>query len=101
MPYVTNKGADQPAHPGSLIRALVVHCLDSIIPLVSISKILSLCLSSVAAQASLSLFWSQTSKTGFHGHGSNIYVFPVSQPKVFVLTLIFDGKTDQNQLEKM
>ena len=45
MPYVNNKGADQPA-----ISAFVVHCLDSIIPLVSISKISSLYLASVAAQ---------------------------------------------------
>ena len=30
MPYVNNKGADQPAHPGSLINTFVVHCLDSI-----------------------------------------------------------------------
>ena len=29
--YANNKGADQPAHSGSLISAFVVHCLDSII----------------------------------------------------------------------
>ena len=34
MPYTNNKGANQPAHPRSLISALVVHFLDSIIPLV-------------------------------------------------------------------
>ena len=60
MPYANNKGADQPAHPCSLISAFVVRCLDSIIPLVSISEISSLCLASVAAQACLSLRWSQT-----------------------------------------
>ena len=38
MPYANNKGADQPAHPRSLITAFVVHCLDSVIPLVSITK---------------------------------------------------------------
>ena len=43
MPYANNKGADQPAHPRSLISAFVVRCLDSIIPLVSISEILSFC----------------------------------------------------------
>ena len=37
MPYANNKGADQPAHPRSLISAFVVRCLDSVIPLVSIS----------------------------------------------------------------
>ena len=36
MPYANNKGAD---HPRSLISAFVSHCLDSIIPLVSISNI--------------------------------------------------------------
>ena len=31
MPYANNKGADQPAHPRSLISAFVVRCLDSMI----------------------------------------------------------------------
>ena len=35
MPYANNKGADQPAHPRSLISAFVVRSLDSIISLVS------------------------------------------------------------------
>ena len=39
IPYANNKGADQPAHPRSLIRTFVVHCLDSIMSLVSISEI--------------------------------------------------------------
>ena len=39
MPYANNKGADQPAHPRSLISAFVVRSLDSIIYLVSRSKI--------------------------------------------------------------
>ena len=39
--------------------------LDNIIPLVSISKISSLLLASVAVQTGLNLPWSQTSKTGF------------------------------------
>ena len=65
MPYANNKGADQPAHPRSLISAFVVRCLDSIISLVSISEISSLYLASVAAQAGLCLIWPQTSKTGF------------------------------------
>ena len=33
------KGADQPAHPRSLISAIVVRCLDSIISLDSIAEI--------------------------------------------------------------
>ena len=64
-PYANNKGADQPAHPRSLISTFVVRCLDSIIPLVSISEISSLYLASVAAQASLWVTWSKTPKTGF------------------------------------
>ena len=31
MSYANNKGADQPAHPRSLISAFVVRCLDIII----------------------------------------------------------------------
>ena len=49
----------------SLISTFVIRCLDSIIPLVSISEISSLFLASVAEQAGLSLPWSQTPKTGF------------------------------------
>ena len=52
-------------HPRSLISAFVARCLDSIIPLVSISEISSLYLASVAEQAGLSLTWLQTPKTGF------------------------------------
>ena len=33
MPYANNKGADQAVHPRSLVRAFVVRCLDSIIPI--------------------------------------------------------------------
>ena len=39
MSYANNKGADQPAHPHSLISAFIVHCLVSIIALDSISEI--------------------------------------------------------------
>ena len=39
MSYVNNKGADQTAHPHSLISAFVVRCLDSIISLDSIAEI--------------------------------------------------------------
>ena len=46
-------------------QRLGCSCLDSIIPLVSISEIASLYLGFVAAQAGLSLPWSQTMKTGF------------------------------------
>ena len=65
LPYTNNKGADQPAHPRSLISTFVVRSLDTIMPLVSISKISSVYLASVAAQAGLRLSWSETPKTGF------------------------------------
>ena len=65
MPYANNKGADQPAHPRSLISAFVVHCLDSIISLVSIFAISLRSLASVAEQASLSLTWSENAEDRF------------------------------------
>ena len=64
-PYVNNKGADQPVRMHRLSSAFVVLCLDRIIPLVSISKLSSLYLASVAGQADLSLPLLQTPKTGF------------------------------------
>ena len=65
MSYANNKGADQPAHPRSLISAFVVRCLDSIISLVSIAKISRIQLSSVAEQASLSVTWPETTEDTF------------------------------------
>ena len=65
LPYANNKGADKPAHPHSLISAFIVRILDSIIPLVSRSKISRLYLASEAAQPGLRFTWSETSKTGF------------------------------------
>ena len=38
MSYANNKGADQPAHPRSLISAFVVRSLDNIISRVSRSE---------------------------------------------------------------
>ena len=49
----------------NILGTFVVHCLDSVIPLVSISEISSLYLASVAAQAGLSQPWWQAPKTGF------------------------------------
>ena len=65
MPYANNKGADQTAHPRSLISAFVVRCLDSIIPLLAIAEVSRLWLVSVAEQAALSLTREETPKTGF------------------------------------
>ena len=65
MSYANNKGADQPAHPRSLISAFVDRCLDSIISLDSIAEISKLLLSSVAAQAGLCQAWSETPEDTF------------------------------------
>ena len=65
MSYANNKGAGQPAHPRSLISAFVVRSLDSAMSLVSVTKISSLLLASVAEQASLSLTWSETPEDMF------------------------------------
>ena len=48
-----------------LISAFVVHCLDSVMSLVSVTKISSLILASVAEQASLSLVLSETPEDTF------------------------------------
>ena len=53
------------AHPRSLISAFVVRYLDSVMSLVSVTKISSLILASVAEQASLSLTWSETAENTF------------------------------------
>ena len=65
LPYANNRGADQPAHLRSLISAIVIRCLDSIIPLVSLSKLSRRLLVYVCKQAGLSRTWSQIRKTGF------------------------------------
>ena len=41
--YANNKGADQPAHPRSLISAFAVRCLDSVMSLVSVTKFQASC----------------------------------------------------------
>ena len=66
--HANNIGADQPAHPRSLISAFVVRCLDSVMSLVSVTKLSSLMLATVAEQASLSLIWSEISEDTF-SHG--------------------------------
>ena len=65
MPFANNEGAHQPVHICSLISAFVLCCLDSIIPLVSVSEISSLYLSFVAAHVGLCLTWSQMPKISF------------------------------------
>ena len=52
----------------SLISAFFVRCLDGVMSLVSVTKISSLILASVAEQASLPLTWSETPEDTF-SHG--------------------------------
>ena len=73
MSYANNKGADQPAHPRSLISAFVVRCLDRIISLDSKAEISRLQLASVAVQAGLCLAWSETPKDTFCRVVTHIY----------------------------
>ena len=65
MSYAHNKGANQSAHPRSLISAFVVRCLDSMLSLDSIAEISRLYLAFVAAQAGLCLAWSETPEYTF------------------------------------
>ena len=52
MPYANNKVTDQPVCLHSLISTFIVHCLDSIIHNIAISKIRRLLVASVTEQAS-------------------------------------------------
>ena len=59
MVYMNNKGADQPAHPRSLISTFVVRFLDSMICILALSKVSRFQLVPVAEQAGLNLTWSK------------------------------------------
>ena len=74
MSYANNKGADQPAHPRSLISPFVVRCLYSIISLDSIADISRLWLAAVAAQAGLCLAWSETPEDTFSRDEAHFYL---------------------------
>ena len=65
MPYANNKGADQPAHPRSLISPFVVCCLDSMICILAIPKVSRFQLASVAEQTGLNLTCSKIPEDTF------------------------------------
>ena len=71
--FANNKGADQPAHPRSLIIAFVIHILESIISRLAISEISTFLLVFVAEQTGLILTSSETLKTGFLATRPNLY----------------------------
>ena len=77
MSHANNKGADQSAHPHSLISAFVVRYPDSVMSLVSVTKIASLMLASIAEQASLSLTWSETSEDTFSHDEAHMLPFQI------------------------
>ena len=66
-----NTGADQPAHPRSLISAYVIRFLESIICILSTGEISFFQLVSVAEETGLKLALSETPKTGFLATCSN------------------------------
>ena len=63
--FANNTGADQPAHPRSLISAFVIRFLESIICYLTTGEISIFYLVSVAEETSLKLALSDTPKTGF------------------------------------
>ena len=63
--FANNKGADQPAHPCSLISAFVFRPLESIISRLAKSENSIFYVVSVAEETSLSVVLSETPKTGF------------------------------------
>ena len=90
--YTNNKGADQTAHPPrSLISTFVVCCLDSVMSLVSVTKISSLMLASVGEQAGLSLTWSETPEDTFCHDAAHIFWthYSVVKPILKIITAKF------------
>ena len=63
--YSSNKDADKPAHPHSLISAFVIRFLESTISKLASSEISIFQLVPVAEQAGLNLTLSEIPKTGF------------------------------------
>ena len=61
MLYAINKDADQPAH----LQVFVVCCLESIIPILTVSKISRLQLVSVVEQTGLCHTWLQNPEDRF------------------------------------
>ena len=74
--HAKNKDVDQPAYPRSLVSTFVVHCLDSMICMFALSKVSRFYLTSVAAQAGLSLTWSKFPEDTF-SHGVALTIIDV------------------------
>ena len=65
MTYANNKGADQPAHPRSLISTFVVRWVNNMICILAIPKVSRIYLASVAEQAGLNVTWSKIPEDTF------------------------------------
>ena len=63
--FANNTGADQPAHPRSLISAFVIHVVESIICNLATGEISIFWLVPVAEETGLKVSLSETPKTGF------------------------------------
>ena len=63
--FANNKGADQLAHPRSLISAFAIHKLNRIVFKLAQSEISLFYLVSVAEKAGFGMIFSETLKTGF------------------------------------
>ena len=63
--FANNTGADQPAHPRSLISAFFIRFWESIICKLASDEILIFLLVSVAEETGLKLALSDTPRTGF------------------------------------
>ena len=86
MSYANNKGADQPAHPRSLIRTFVVRCLDRTIPLVVKYEISRLQLAPLTEQAGLNLTWLKIPKDMFSHDVEQMHLRSHSMgPKMWLL----------------
>ena len=89
----------------SLISAFVAWCLDSMMSLVSVTKISSLVLASVAAQAGLCLACSETPEDAFSHDVAHMYVLTTIILFIITYTVIFlsfrtdsSGQTVQTQI---
>ena len=61
-------------------QRLCFRCLDSVMSLVSVTKLSSLMLASVAEQASLSLTWSETPEDTFSDDEAHILIMMLLYP---------------------
>ena len=78
MVYMNNKGADQPAHPCSLISTFVVRYLDSMICILALSKVSRFQLVPVAEQADLNLTWSKILENTFSCDVAHIMIIKLN-----------------------